>query len=158
MKICKACKREFSPSSRHANCPACRSNARMHPCLDCPTLIRGSSIRCVPCNNTILASVSKPIEARKRRMSPNGYIMLSLPGRSNVAEHRIIMEQILGRELLPGENVHHINGIKTDNRPENRELWVTSQPTGQRPEDLVAWAHQIIKLYGDRSGSTTVNA
>lgn len=57
------------------------------------------------------------------------------------------MEQHLRRELLPGENVHHKNGNKQDNRLENLELWVKFQPNGQRVADMLAWAHEVIARY-----------
>jgi hypothetical protein len=57
------------------------------------------------------------------------------------------MEAMLGRYLLPGENVHHRNGVRTDNRSENLELWVKPQPPGCRVEDAIAWAHEILAKY-----------
>lgn len=64
-----------------------------------------------------------------------------------VADHRLVMETILGRYLLRVEQVHHRNGVRHDNRPENLELWTRSQPAGGRVIDKLAWAKEIVALY-----------
>lgn len=70
------------------------------------------------------------------------------PGEA-VGEHRLVMAHMIGRRLLGHENVHHINGDRLDNRAANLELWSSSQPPGQRVQDKVAWAREIIALYGE---------
>jgi hypothetical protein len=57
------------------------------------------------------------------------------------------MEQVLGRRLRPFETVHHRNGLRADNRPENLELWAFAHPPGARVEDLVHW---VVNEYADR--------
>jgi len=61
------------------------------------------------------------------------------------------MESILGRPLEPFEEVHHINGITSDDRPENLELWVVRQPVGRRASDFVAWLARDYPEYLERA-------
>jgi len=98
-------------------------------------------------------AVFRPFEKKNGRCSyryptPGGYTTVYDPDtQTRKLEHRLVMEAQLARPLRPDENVHHINGVRTDNRPENLELWVTHQPSGQRPEDLIAWAREILERY-----------
>jgi hypothetical protein len=64
-----------------------------------------------------------------------------------VREHVKLMATQIGRPLEQHENVHHINGQRQDNRTENLELWSSSQPPGQRVDDKVQWAKELLRLY-----------
>jgi len=62
-----------------------------------------------------------------RYKSPDGYIYILSPSHPHnragyIAEHHLIMEKILKRFLIKGEEVHHKNKIRDDNRPENLAL------------------------------------
>ena len=91
----------------------------------------------------------RPAGSGMRALDSNGYVRVRpWRGKEAVAEHRLVMAEMIGRPLRKGENVHHKNGNRADNRPENLELWVKHQPAGQRVEDLLAWANEIIDRYG----------
>ena len=85
----------------------------------------------------------------------HGYVRVPVPaadrwlvnGATTAAEHRLVMSRTLRRPLTAKESVHHRNGDRTDNRPDNLELWTRWQPTGGRVEDKVAWAKEILERY-----------
>lgn len=91
-----------------------------------------------PAQPTRIRGVVKP--------SAEGYRRINVGNGRRVLEHVYVMEQQLGRRLVPGENVHHKNGVKDDNDPGNLELWLVMQPTGQRVEDLMRY---IAKYHAD---------
>jgi hypothetical protein len=126
-------------------------------CSGCDAVITVGSASglCVTC-----FGMSRRATAPAKYRTGNGYIQLSAhwdhpnaSERGRILEHVKVMSDTLGRPLLPGENVHHKNGVRDDNRPENLELWVTSQPSGQRPDDLVAWAYEILERYAPQQFS-----
>src|SRR3990167_4785229 len=87
------------------------------------------------------ASHPSEIKAQSKPWRAHKYLMVYAPDHPNcradgtVAQHRLVMEQSLGRFLEPSEEVHNKNGKPSDNRPANLEIWKSSHPAGVRNAD-----------------------
>lgn len=153
MKDCKRCGRKYTASSRHKFCPKCRQQLDKKPCPICGRLRQRKSNVCKIC---YFQSKQYPY-SQKRHQSKDGYLYVYYKSHpyadksGRILEHRLVFENKLGRYLLPFESIHHKNGVRNDNRIENLELWSKVQPKGARVYNLVQWAKEILKLYGDVS-------
>mgnify|MGYP001589666611 FL=1 len=116
-------------------CLTCRSEFKTKPSI----LKRGQGKYCSQkCKRHSQETKNKIGEHWKKEKNPRwncgktinsqGYLLVKAPShpfaenRGYVREHRIVMEKHIGRFLDPSEDIHHINGIKIDNRIENLQI------------------------------------
>ena len=145
----------IGPSIRRKNhiLIQCRCSCGVSRFINKSALLNGKSNGCVKCTRTKQATGRNSPSWKGGRRLENGYVLVYDPSHPKakkngyVREHTKIMEAHLGRPLTRHESIHHINGNRSDNRIENLELWNTAQPFGQRVEDKVEWAINILKEY-----------
>lgn len=132
MLVCKYCGRKFPSRQRkytHYDPKACyRKKCKR------AAFVEGHAIRTAKCKGRLHYAWKSGENIQ------NGYAYVRMPNhpslagtkRKYVRRCRLVMEQVLGRPLERYEEVHHINGIRNDDRPENLELWSRSHPAGTR--------------------------
>ena len=120
-KTCEQCGYPFQVKVSHATLRKCCSR-------ECSQQWR--KIRYLGENNPNYGNRGDKCAAWKggRKLSNYGYVLLYMPQHPNarpdgyILEHRYVMSETLGRPLLAEEDVHHIDGNKTNNHPDNLEV------------------------------------
>lgn len=132
-KFCLLCEKPLNPRSSKYCSTDCRARGRItrkeKPCENCGKVFSHEAATkarfcSIPCRKEG-RKLKGPGAKQKRK---DGYIAVYFPthpdagSNRHVLEHRLVMEQVLGRRLLRTEQVHHINGIRDDNRLENLQI------------------------------------
>lgn len=133
-----------------SGCVRLAKDAKGRPRVHCP--MHASRLHTKGSVGSLTGRISKIADGiwSEWRTNTDGYVWryMRMDGkRIYQNQHRYIMETILGRPLKKSENVHHKNLIRSDNRPENLELWTTAQPTGARVEDMIEWCEWFLSEY-----------
>ncbi len=167
IRQCAICSEMFDPGPGRARC------GQKTCSLICADKLRTKERpKCLTCGNPVKqlknkycsrsCAMSNQNRKGQRRRLPDGTLRNHASGYKTIKangkwmmHHRYVMEQILGRPLESHERVHHKNGDRSDNRPENLELWKVKKkdPAGVRQEDY----HCAGCRCYDRLPSTFVN-
>ena len=122
-------------------------------CVDCEIRVNRRSTRCVPCHALNSTGKNNANWRGGVLIGGEGYRKVLVGGHPHrdckgyVLEHRLVMEKKIGRYLTKEENVHHMNGVKGDNRVENLELWTRPQPSGVRVSDEIERCIKFLEKY-----------
>lgn len=117
-----------------------------------------------------LGTVKRPLErlhnGKRAKKDRAGYVMVWEPEHPNQTqrgwqyEHRLVAERVLGRHLESAEHVHHINGVKDDNRPENlavmghlEHLALSGQEHRKEMETMKNELEEYRRRYGPLGGT-----
>ena len=110
-----------------------RSRREARQCANCGTVVarsasktHGKSFCSANCQQTFTRGTNHPLWKDGRTIA-HGYVFIRTPDRGYVQEHRLVMEEVLGRRLSSTEVVHHRNRNRMDNRPENLEVLSASE-------------------------------
>lgn len=133
----RACRAASQRKQVDRKCEQCGVGFQVPPCRVSYGQARWCSIAC----RSIGTTGAKSPRFKGQPFLRNGYLHVRQQGdRRSVPVHRIVMAEHLGRSLRSDEVVHHINGIKTDNRPENLEIHTFA--SHGKAHQLNRWAKQ----------------
>lgn len=134
----------------------CRCECGQEKIIAQRDMVKGytKSCGCLKKERALLLGANSPAWRGGRVISTKGYVWRHERGHPNamktgyVLEHLLVMARILGRPVdTKHESIHHKNGIRADNRPENLELRIKSHGVGQDVNDLISY---VVAMYPDK--------
>ena len=154
-KICQCCGKEFYVSPYRAeSAKYCSSQ-----CYHKATIVDKKRI-CKNCGKEFLLTRSRPgqqfcskecvCESRrkqppKKTKNKKGYWILWMSDGSGKPEHIYIMENIIGRKLMPNECVHHIDGNRSNNDPDNLRLMDRGEHSRLHRQQEISQGKELFK-------------